>query len=214
MNRAQATELLQRYRDFPATNIFATKPFNYPLFHLLECFSKGWHIQHLEFDVSDQWIPYVCLDPNFEKVGRDHRTGNHSSWRYVARNTGLPRTMLGFVQEDLYCRYVGRCNPLKSPKTSWTFIPLEKVQDNYRFRGKIGKITNLYLIEIDLDIVDIKGEWNDDVPWHYLQQTIDWKPYTDRIDWQNDEENELPVRRNVINGPRLIMAGGQQLRIG
>jgi hypothetical protein len=201
MNRTQATKLLQRYRDFPATSIFATNPFNYPLFHLLECLSKGWNIQQLVFDGSHAWNPQSCLDPNFERTGLEYREGFHNIWRYVARNVGLPRTMLGFVQEDLYCRYVGRCNPLKGPKTSWTFIPLEKIKSRYRFNGKIGKNTNLYLIEIDLDIVDITGEWNDDVPWHYLQQTIDWKPYTDRIDWQNEVEecHDRPLSRDRFN---------------
>ena len=185
MNRADATALLQKYRDFPSTNVFTAKPFNYPLFHLLECFSKGWSIHRVDTLCGIWGLNYIH-DVNFERMGDLQRNGYHDLWRYVARNTGLKNTTLGFVQEDLYCRYVGRCNPLKSPTTSWTYIPFDKIRENYRFNGKIGKHTNLYLIEIDLDMVDIKGKWREDIPWHYLQQTIDWKPYKDRIEWQED----------------------------
>jgi hypothetical protein len=188
MNRAQATALLQKYRDFPNTNIFTTKPYDYPLFHLLECFSKGWTIDRVGY--QGIWTLNHAYDIDFERIGELQRNVQHELWRYVAKNPGLKNTVLGFVQKDLYCRYVGRCNPLKSPTTSWTFIPLDKVAENERFRGKIGKHTNLYLIELDLDIVDIKGEWNDNIPWHYLQQTIDWKPYKDRIEWQTNDDQD------------------------
>ena len=191
MNRAEATALLQKYRDFPATSVFTTKPFNYPLFHLLECFSKGWSIHHVD-TFCGLWNVNYVHDVNFEMLGGYQRNFRHVLWQYVARNPGLKNTTLGFVQEDLYCRYIGRCNPLKGPLTTWTYIPFDKIRENERFNGKIGKHTNLYLVEIDLDIVNIKGEWREDVPWHYLQQTIDWKPYKDRIEWQEENRWHLP----------------------
>jgi hypothetical protein len=197
MNRTEATTLLQRYRDFPATNVFEAKPFNYPLFHLLECFSKGWNIQLVDRRQGCH-IMVPVNDINFEWIGKIQKQDKHILWQYVATNPVLAHPILGFVQQDLYCRYVGRCNPLKGPNTSWTFIPFNNIINNPRFLGKIGKSTELYLIEIDLDIVDIKGESREDVPWHYLQQTIDWKPYTDRIEWQNENQ---PTDEQ----PRLIM---------
>ena len=201
MNRAEATDLLQKYREFPYTNLFSTKPFNYPLFHLLECFSKGWNICRLQYDLSkknNHWSLYqIPFNIDFEKLGRIQREGDHVIWSYVARNPGLPNTKIGFVQEDLFCRYVGRCNPLKLPTTSWTFISLEQMnlKPDWSFKGKIGKYTNLYLIELNLDLVDIVGEIRKDLPWHYLQQTIEWKPFKSRIEWQ--QENEQQENENV-----------------
>jgi len=192
MNRAEATALLQKYRDFPATNVFTTKPFNYPLFHLLECFSKGWDIYSLEYSICfGEFRTNHIHDIDFEKIGGFQKIDHHLLWKYVARNSGLKNTTLGFVQEDLYCRYVGRCNPLKGPLTTWTYIPFDRIRENERFAGRIGKHTNLYLIELDLDMIEVQGEWRDDIPWHYLQQTIDWKPYKDRIEWQNEEAQEV-----------------------
>lgn len=205
MNRDQTRQLLQKYKDYPDTEVFYTAPSNYPLFHEVESFTKdNWNIQQI---LSDHNL-YRLFDFAVEELGRRTRLGDHCLWRYVARNTNLKNTMLAYVQQDLYCRYVGRCNPLKTPHTTHTFIPWERVRGLDNFNGKIGKDINLYLLEIDLDIIDIEGKWNDNVPWHYLQQTINWKPYTGRIQWQDnsdiEEENQPQLIRHPDHQPERV----------
>ena len=179
MNREQASNLLKYYKEFPKTNFFSLRPTNYPMFHMLECFCKGWRI---EFTYLGNRL--TADDIDFENMAHDYSRNIHSSiWPFVVRNPNVTNSVIGFVQEDLYARYIGKCNPLKGPNTSWTFIPQEKVIRNPNFSGVIGKNTKLYQIEIDLDTTDIIGTWDDNVPWHYLQQTINWKPWTGNIDW-------------------------------
>jgi len=186
LNRQEATNLIQRYKDFPYTEIFGVKPYNYPLFHLLECFSKGWRVDILA-PLRGGWSADLIADIHFDTLASNAKTGfRNDIWRYVARNPNVTRSVLGFVQEDLYARYVGKCNPLKTLNTTWGFTPLEAVQLDHGFRGTIGRKVPLYCLEIDLDTTDIIGERSKKLPWHYLQQTINWKPYTDRIDWNEN----------------------------
>lgn len=192
MNRTQASELLKYYKEFPKSNLFSLRPINYPLFHILECFSKGWRIE-----VSCFGTRLPTEDIMFDRVATEINSGQHYSiWPLVARNPNVTNSIIGFVQEDLYARYVGKCNPLKGPNTSWTFIPEEKIIRESDFCGVIGKNTKLYQIEIDLDTTDIIGKWDNNVPWHYLQQTIDWKPWNGSIDWNDGVEIENTSRRN------------------
>lgn len=160
------------------------------MFHILECFCKGWTI---EAAYCGQRMPIENI--NFDAVVEKIKVNDHSLWQIVARNPRVTNSMLGFVQEDLYARYVGKCNPLKGPNTTWTFIPEEKIA-NKHFYGMIGKHVKLYQIEIDLDTTDVIGTWDDDVPWHYLQQTIDWKPWKGSIDWNDGVQIETANRLN------------------
>lgn len=194
MNVEQAKELLKYYKDFPPSGVFSLRPINYPMFHILECFCKGWEIQSLYYNTL---TPIIDID--FERMAHFLKSGHHDMWKLVARNPGVTNSTVGFVQEDLYSRYVGKCNPLKTPYTSWTYIPLNKVKEVNRFGGVIGNHTKLYAVEIDLDTTDVTGEWSENVPWHYLQQTINWKPWQGRLDWQgHNQENQFSELHQVI----------------
>lgn len=200
MTRDEAQKLLQLYREFPGSKIFTLRPTSYPLFHLLESFAKNLPIELTEIymmkrlDVADYYRNRI----DFEELAK---TSQHNIWKYVVRNPQLTNTTVGFVHEDLYARYVGRCNPLRTPTTSWTFIPWDTVVGETfrgRFNGLIGKHNKLYQIEIDLNTTDIIGTRRPDVPWHYLQQTIDWKPWTGKIDWQESQDNLEPTTRETL----------------
>jgi hypothetical protein len=196
MNREEASNLLKFYKDFPQTSFFSLRPINYPMFHILECFCKGWTIEASGFTLTNEKVRYPIENIDFEKLARECSKNIHTTWPLVARNPRVTNSMIGFVQEDLYARYVGQCNPLKGPNTSWTFIPEEKANKYPDFFGVIGKNTKLYQIEIDLDTTDVIGTWDDNVPWHYLQQTINWKPWTRSIDWNEGVEIENTNGRN------------------
>lgn len=188
MTRDQAQELLETYKNFPKSKLFSLRPINYPIFHLLESFVKGWRIE--------TWAKGQMIERNdvdFEGLAARFRTGEHDIWRYIARNPQLTNTTTGFVQEDLYARYMGKCTPLRGPLTTWTFIPFSIIEEiDWRFQGLIGKHTKLYQIEIDLNTTDIIGKRQKNLPWHYLQQTLDWKPWTGRIDWNEADQPQEP----------------------
>lgn len=196
MTRDEARQLIEAYKNFPSTKLFRLKPINYPIFYLLECYAKGWQINYLDHEhIGIRRV--VNWDLDFDALLKSHEI-----WRYVAINPELTNTVLGFVQEDLFCRYIGRCNPLKPTGTSWTFLPFEvvKYKDPYvtwkeffvnpfsqpYFRGRFQNHIKYYQIEIDLNTTDIIGKWNQKVPFHYLQQTIDWKPWRGEIRWEGD----------------------------
>ena len=189
MNREQTAELLKTYKTFPESEVFTLRPINYPLFHLMECFAKGWSIHYLHSWGGMDEIE----DINFEALALELKREKFPNiWQYVARDPNRDRytTTLGFVQADLYARYVGKCNPLKTPNTSWIFIPKNMVVKK-EFNGKIGNHTQLYQIEINLETTDIVGKIDGKLPWHYLQQTIDWKPWMGRIDWQERDGDNI-----------------------
>lgn len=190
MNREQASELIKKYKEFPSSNLFSIRPYNYPLFYLMECFAKGWPIEHYH-EGQSYGEPRENMD--FEWLAHKLKSSHgHFIWEYVARNPNLTNTALGYVQEDLFSRYVGKCNPLKGPNTTWFYIPKKETHNYDEFHGMIGKYTKLYLLEIDLDTTDVIGKFDPKLPWHYLQQTINWKPWRGNLDWQG-YNNENPI---------------------
>lgn len=206
MTREEAQQLIEAYKNFPASRLFRLKPISYPIFYLLECFAKGWPIEYLDPDLNKNRP--VNRQINFDFLIDAQHSIDHKIWRFVARNPELKNTALGFVQEDLFCRYVGKCNPLKPEGTSWTFLPYEvtKYEDSYltwkeifqtdviirpfrypNFRGRFKNHIKYFQVEIDLDTTDIIGTWDKKVPFHYLQQTIDWKPWRDELPWEGHQ---------------------------
>lgn len=208
MTRDQARELLANYKNFPASNLFTLKPYNYPLFYLLECFAKDWRIEYSVGGCIEE-----CTNLDFEKIA-SHQRLKHSIWRYVARNPQLnhTETTVGYVQQDLFSRYVGKCNPLKTPQTSWTYFPRSEINDEvFCFNGTFGKDIRLYQIEIDLNATNIVGKRNYNLPWHYLQYTLEWKDWTTEINWRvdeadtNDEQHPTIAQRIITHMDRVLL---------
>ena len=203
MNRTQAIQLMDHYKNFPKTDIFSVKPFNYPLFYLLECFAKGWEIVYLRRDGENR----SCLEVPFEEMSIENRKSKDPTvWRYCALNPDVTNYTLGFVQEDLFARYVGKLYPLKTSRTTWTYFPSGVVEEDESFFGKVGN-SKFYLIQIDLNTTDIIGKRNTEYPWHYLHQTIEWKPWNGQIPWQGDQHvdnNEPDTLRDRFNRIRML----------
>ena len=191
MNRIQAEQLIDYYKKFPKTGLFSIRPLNYPLFYLLECYSKGWEIIFLDRDGDVSTIEEIP----FEAIAGEHKRNTiHSIYRYCALNPKVTNYKIGYVQEDLFSRYVGKLVPLKTPRTTWTYFPSSIIGEDECFFGKLGN-SKLYLIQIDLNITDIIGKRNTEYPWHYLHQTIEWKPWDGQIPWQGEQHtnNDEPV---------------------